>query len=86
MTSPPMSHSNDTFAAQIPRLEADSSNWAVFTMHFKEAMQATCHWGHFDGTTPHPSFTVPSHPSKEKATAIAAWDQEDLIAWYRLSN
>jgi len=27
--------------SNIPQLEADGSNWAIFTMQFQEAMQAT---------------------------------------------
>ena len=35
----------------IPCLEPNGSNWAIFSMHFEEAMLASQKWGHFDGTS-----------------------------------
>ena len=36
--------------SNIPCLEADGSNWAIFVMHFHEAMQAIRRWPYFEGT------------------------------------
>jgi hypothetical protein len=35
----------------IPHLKPNESNWAIFSMHFEEAMLASQKWGHFDGTS-----------------------------------
>ncbi len=38
----------------IPHLEPNSPNWAIFKMHFQDAMRVTCQWGHFSGNKPRP--------------------------------
>jgi hypothetical protein len=52
--------------ASIPYLEPNGSNWAIFSLYFKEAMQATRHWGHFDGSIKHPVPASSTTPIKDE--------------------
>ena len=36
--------------ANIPHLKPSGTNWAIFLMRFREAMQASRRWGYFDGS------------------------------------
>jgi hypothetical protein len=72
--------------ADIPRLEPDGTNWAIFSLRFCEAMQVTRHWGYFDGTTPCPSPEDPADPTEDEIEAIKQWEYEDLVARYFLSQ
>ena len=58
----------------IPQLEPDGSNWAIFTRYFHKAMQATQHWPHFDGTSTCPSPKVASKPIDNKKKEIKKWE------------
>jgi hypothetical protein len=70
----------DASMALIPRLEDDGSNWSLFSVRFREAMQATRRWGYYDSTTARPVPVVVSKPTDDEKKAIAAWDHEDAIA------
>jgi len=70
--------------SNIPYLKADGSNWAIFTMHFHKAMQATQHWPHFDGTFTSPTPGDPNKPIDDKKKEIKKWDHEDTMAHYLL--
>jgi gag-polypeptide of LTR copia-type/Zinc knuckle len=72
--------------ANIPRLKPDGTNWAIFSIRFCEAMQATRRWGYFDGTTPCPSPKDPAEPTKDEIEAIKQWEREDLVTRYLLSQ
>ena len=68
----------------VPRLEPNGSNWAIFSMRFQEAMQANSKWGHFDGMSARP---VPKDANKledAKVKAMAKWDHSETIACYML--
>jgi hypothetical protein len=56
--------------ANIPHLEPNGTNWAIFLMCFKEAMQASCRWHYFDGSSKHPSSKDDTKPTKEEIKAI----------------
>lgn len=72
--------------SSIPRLEADGSNWAIFTMCFEEAMLATQRWSHFDGTSTCPSPKDPNKVTETEQKEIDAWHHEDNTAHYLLSQ
>jgi hypothetical protein len=55
-------------------------------MCFHKAMQATCCWGHFDGTKKHPSPLDATKPSDDELAAIEQWECEDQVARYLLSQ
>ena len=68
----------------IPCLEPNGSNWAIFSMHFEEAMLASQKWGHFDGTS---TCLTPKDPKAIEATeqkAMDEWDHAEMLAQYML--
>jgi hypothetical protein len=60
--------------SNIPHLETDGSNWAIFIMRFREAMQATCHWPYFKGTVSCPTVKDPSKVTDAEKKAIEEWE------------
>ena len=72
--------------SNIPCLEADGSNWAIFVMHFREVMQAIRRWPYFKGTIPCPSPKNPTKVPDDERKNIANWEFEDLTVWYLLSQ
>src|SRR6267142_34399 len=69
----------------VPHLLPDGANWPIFSTHFHKVMQATHQWGHFDGTTPHPVLKD-ARPMVEEEEEMEAWDHEDIVARYLLSQ
>jgi len=63
----------------VPSLKEDGSNWATFAMRFQEAMQATHHWGHFDGTNTCPVPKDAAHPTNAESETIKEWNREDVV-------
>jgi len=80
------SPSIEQLPANIPRLEPNGVNWAIFSMRFREAMQATRRWGYFDGTKSRPVPKDKDNPTDAEVEAREKWDYEDLIARYLLSQ
>jgi hypothetical protein len=70
----------------FPQLTPDGSNWAIFLTRFRQAMQATRRWGHFEGTKPRPTPKSKAKPTEEEAEALERWDHEDLVASYLLAQ
>ena len=77
---------SDPLPTSIPHLETNSSNWAIYSMRFQEAMEANQRWGHFDGTASHPAPADAAKPTPDEVKAGAAWDQDENIARYLLSQ
>ena len=60
------------------KLDAKGDNWAIFLVHFMDAVEAKGFWGHFDSTEPSPVTT-----SSSSAADIAAknqWDKDEHSA------
>jgi hypothetical protein len=72
--------------SNIPCLEADGSNWAIFVLCFREAMQVARRWPYFEGTIPCPSLKDPAKVPDDERKAIDNWEFEDLAARYLLSQ
>ncbi len=72
--------------SNIPCLEADGSNWAIFVLRFREAMQVARRWPYFEGTIPCPSPKDPVKVPDDKRKALDDWKFEDLAARYLLSQ
>ena len=72
--------------ANIPRLESNGSNWAIFRMRFSSAMKVTRRWAYFTGIHRYPEPVDPAKPTREEATAIVQWEYEDSVASYLLSQ
>jgi len=69
----------------VPSLKEDGSNWATFAMHFQEAMQATHHWGHFDGMNTCPVPKDAAHPTNVESETIKEWNHKDIVVQGLLS-
>ena len=85
-TSPTSDNWKIPFLTNIPRLEHDGSNWAIYAIRFRSAMRATNRWDYFDGTKPRPTPKDPHAPSKDEKEATALWEKEDEIARYLLQQ
>jgi transposase InsO family protein len=83
---PPSSPSIEQLPANIPCLEPDGSNWAIFVVRFRESMQANRRWGYFDGKITRPEPADPSNVTEDERKSIEKWDHEDLVARYLLSQ
>ena len=70
----------------IPRLEIDGTNWAIFSICFCQAMQATGRWEPFDSSKPPPVVKDIANPTTDEVEAVAAWEREDQVARYLLSQ
>jgi len=84
----------DTLPSSVPKLDASGLNWAVFSLHFQDAVKAKGYWGHFNGTSEHPAAPkledlpvmtadapAPAAPSAEDlAAAINQWDKDKWSA------
>ena len=71
---------NDTLPSSVPKLDATGLHWAVFSLHFEDAVQVKGFWGHFSGTTPSPSPALPSAPTAEECAAIEKWEKDECSA------
>jgi len=45
---------SDTLPSSIPKLDASSINWAIFSIRFQDAIEAKGFWNHFDGKSIRP--------------------------------
>ena len=72
--------------SNISCLKADGSNWAIFVLCFREAMQVARRWPYFEGTIPCPSPKDPVKVSDDERKALDDWKFEDLATWYLLSQ
>jgi len=72
----------DTLFSSVPKLDASGLNWAVFLLHFQDAVEAKGYWGHFDGISECPAATKPEDlpATTADAPAPAAPSAEDLAA------
>jgi hypothetical protein len=71
--------------SNLPHLETDGLNWAIFIMRFREAMQATHCWPYFEGTVSCPTMKDPSKVTEAKKKATEDWEHGDMAARYLLS-
>jgi hypothetical protein len=71
--------SNDHLYGQIPPLNSEGTNWAIFSMCFIEAMDATDHWGHFDGMNTRPVPADAAKPTSDEKDVMKSWDKEDKL-------
>ena len=76
----------DCIPIPVPHLLSNGANWPEFAARFREAMQVAQQWGHFDGTSARPVPKVVDATTKEEEEAMKAWDHEDVVACYLLSQ
>jgi len=84
MSSPFSNVPSDSLPSTVPKLDPTGSNWAIFSIRFEEALSARDRWGHFDGTCAKPKESSPA--TQAELDAIAAWEKEERIARYMLSQ
>jgi len=83
---------SDTLPSSVPKLDATGTNWAVFYVRFKDAIDAKGYWGHFDGSSTHPVFATPTvvlteaaettqtvlgTPGEEQQVKINQWEKNE---------
>ena len=51
---------SDTLPSSVPKLEMTGTNWAIFEIRFRDAIEAKGFWGHFDGQTKRPVSGTPA--------------------------
>jgi hypothetical protein len=61
---------SDTLHSSVPKLEMSGSNWAIFEIRFREAIEAKGFWGHFDGQTKRPVSGTPAVVGPDGTTII----------------
>ena len=76
---------SDTLPSSVPKLDSTGSNWPIFSIRFEDALAVRNRWGHFDGKTPKPT-PAGTTPTTDEQKEIDAWDKEERIASYMLSQ
>jgi hypothetical protein len=69
---------SDTLSSSIPKLDATGINWAIFSVHFQDAVEAKGFWGHFDGTSMCPELSSPA--TAEETAAKNQWEKDKWSA------
>jgi hypothetical protein len=72
--------------ANIPQLDPNGANWAIFKTHFQEAMKVIHWWDYFISAKPCPKPKVTDKLIDAKREAIEKWEHEDAVASYLLSQ
>ena len=67
MSTTTTSSLSDTLPSAVPKLEAKGKNWAIFYVHFMDAVKVKGFWGNFNRTTPKPALS--SEPTDEELKA-----------------
>ena len=82
---------SDSLPSSIPKLDATGLNWAIFSVHFEDVIQAKGFWGHFDGTSlclqalPVKATDVDgnestSPPSADELATVEQWEKDEQSA------
>ena len=85
MTSTSQNIPSDSLPSTVPKLDPTGTNWAIFSIHFEEALSTRGQWGHFDGSVKRPVAQA-KPPSKDEQEKIDEWDKEELTTHYMLSQ
>jgi len=78
MTTVTTTSLSNALPSSVPKLEANGTNWAIFLVRFRDAIEAKGYWGHFDGTTPVPTLSTP--PTMKETTAKTQWEKDERSA------
>ena len=74
---------SDSLSSSMPKLESTGTNWAVFEIHFCDAIEAKGFWDHFNGTSIHPvtvSITALNGTISIDTTPVDQWDKDEHLA------
>jgi len=69
---------SDALLTSVLKLEATGLNWAIFLVHFQDAVDTKGFWGHFDGTTP--VLSLPNPATSKKTAAKSQWEKDECSA------
>jgi hypothetical protein len=64
----------DSLPTSVSKLEVSRLNWAIFLIHFCDAIDAKGFWGHFNGSTSVSSMLT---PATAKTAAKGQWDKDE---------
>ncbi|KAF5383868.1 hypothetical protein D9615_003639 [Tricholomella constricta] len=70
----------DTLPSSIPKLDASGVNWAIFSIRFKDAVQAKGFWGHFSGATARVVIPTGTTATAAQEIEIAKWEKDECAA------
>ena len=76
----------EQLSADVPHLDSEGANWAIFEACFQDAMETACQWGHFDGSKPWPVPKDIDNPMDTEKQEAKNWDCEDQIVWNLLNK
>jgi len=62
----------------VPKLDATSINWMIFSVRFQDAVEAKNFWGHFNGTLTCPTLSNP--PKTDETAAKTQWEKNERSA------
>src|SRR6266852_2511804 len=68
----------------VPYLEPDGTNWAIFSMRFRDAMKAMHRWAYFAGHKPCPKPKDTGKPTDAEVDAAEKWEYKDSMATHLL--
>src|SRR3979490_2779395 len=69
----------EQLSADVPHLDSEGTNWAIFEARFQDAMETACQWGHFDGSEPCPVPKDIANPMDTEIEAARHWDRNNQI-------
>ena len=64
---------SDHLPSSIPGLDPSGANWAIFSIRFRDAVDAKGFWGHFDSSEACPVAVNPAEPTGDEITRINQW-------------
>ena len=70
----------DSLPSSVPKLDSSGLNWAIFSLHFQDAVEAKGYWGHFDGSTPCTTaitVTVEDETTTTDNSPVEQWNKEE---------
>jgi len=68
----------DVLPSSISKLMSSGLNWMAFTICSQDALEAKGLWGHFDGTSIHPTVGTP--PTTDEESALSQWIKNEKFA------
>ncbi|CAA7269030.1 unnamed protein product [Cyclocybe aegerita] len=75
---------SDSLPSSVPKLDTTGLNWAIFSVHFQDAIEAKGFWGHFDGMTPRPMAITITAPDGTVTSTVtpeeAQWLKDERLA------
>ena len=70
---------SDTLPSSVPKPENTGTNWAIFKIRFRDAIEAKGFWGHFDGLLLRPvavSITASDGTTTMDTALVDQWEKD----------